>query len=164
MSSPHPAPDNHQASLPRKFSWGAVVIGIILIPPNVYWVIRMEALPDKMHPTLLAIFFTSVFTLLVLVGLNRLVLLVAPRFAFHQSHLLLIYSMVCIGSAMSGCDMMQRLVPVMNWSFWMADPTNKYDTLFNPDIPTWTTVRDPNILRGFYEGGVSPYRPHILSA
>jgi len=164
MSIPNPRSDDYQAREHSDFTWRVLVVGIILIPLNVYWVIRLEALPDLAHSTELAIFWTAVFTLLVLVGLNRLLFWVMPGFSFSQAQLLLIYSMVCLGSAVGGCDMIQKLVPVMSWSFWMADPTNKWDTLFNPDMPKWATVQDTSILQGFYEGGVSPYQSPILTA
>jgi len=156
--------DKQQSSRRRSLGGSVLVIATVLIPLNVYWVIRLEALPDLAHSTELAIFFTAVFTLLMLVSVNWLVRLLVPRFALSQAQLLLIYSMVCIGSALGGCDMIQKLVPAMSWSFWMANPTNKYDVLFNPDMPKWATVQDLNILRGFYEGGVSPYQSHILAA
>ena len=152
------------SALRRAVTWPTLLIGLLLIPLNVYWVIRIEALPDLAHSTTLSIFFTSIFSLFALVCLNRLLRRLAPAWALRQSQLLLIYSMVCLGTAMGGLDMIQRLVPAMSWSFWMADPSNKYDTLFNADLPQWATLQDPSILRGFYEGGVSMYQSHLLLA
>jgi len=46
----------------------------------------------------------------------------------------------------------------------MATPENKWEALFNPAVPKWLTVQDMSVLKGFYEGGETLYRPHILSA
>jgi hypothetical protein len=55
-------------------------------------------------------------------------------------------------------------MPVFSWSFWLATPENKWDTLFNPDLPKWLTVQDLRTLTGFYEGGDTMYRAEVLSA
>ncbi len=146
------------------FSWWLVAFGAVLVIGNVYWVIRMEALPGLAYPTDVAIFFNAVFSLFVLVGLNHLVRLISPRLALKQSQLLLLYSMISFGSALAGNTTLQWLVPVMTWSFWAATPANNWDNLINPDLPRFATVSDPHILRGFYEGGVSPYQTEIIGA
>ena len=55
-------------------------------------------------------------------------------------------------------------MPIFTWSFRMATPENKWETLFNPQIPKWLTVQDSRVLTGFYEGGSTLYRPEVLCA
>jgi len=87
-----------------------------------------------------------------------------PRFALYQSELLVIYSMLCISTAVSGIDFIQTLMPMFTYSFWMASPANKWDEILNPYMPKWLTVQEPAAVRGFYEGGTSLYEPHIWTA
>jgi len=148
----------------QGLTWRVVALGIVLTPINVYWVLRIETIPDLAHSTTLSLFFTAVYTLIVVCAINWLLRAIAPRFALSQSELLLTYSMVCVGSAMASHDFIAVLIPLFTWSFWMANPTNKWDTLINPHMPEWLTIRDPNITRGFYEGGVSLYQADILLA
>ena len=115
-------------------------------------------------PTVFSLFFNAVFILLFLYLLNLAVRRFVPRLAFHQSELLLVYSMICISTAVSSIDFVQTLMPLFTYSFWMANPENKWGEILNPHMPKWLTVQDPTVIRGFYEGGVSFYQPYIVSA
>jgi hypothetical protein len=145
-------------------TWRSLIVALILIPPNVYWVEQMEIMRYSAHPTTVSLFFNAVFIVLVLAALNALLRKVAPRLALSQPETLMVYSMVCIASCVCGHDGIQVLMPVFTWSFWMATPENKWDKLFDPDMPKWLTVQDPQILKGFYEGGETLYRKQIISA
>ena len=149
----------------RGFSlWRPVVLGVILIPPNAYWVEQMEMIRYSAHPTTVSLFFNAVFGLLLLVAANHLLRRFAPRLALTQPELLLTYSMLCIGSAVAGHDMIQVLMPYFSYSFRLATPANKWDELFNDQLPTWLTVRDEWLLDGFYEGGRTFYDPRVVAA
>lgn len=145
-------------------TWRSLLIGLLLIPPNVYWVEQMEIMRYSAHPTTVSLFFNAVFILLVLSCLNLLLRRLSPRFALSPAELLMVYSMMCISSCVCGHDGIQVLMPIFSWSFWMATPENKWDTLFNPYLPKWLTVQDMSVLRGFYEGGETLYRAEVLSA
>ncbi len=134
------------------------------MPANVYWVVQMERARLTAWPTAYSLFFNAVFTLLVLQLLNLGLRRLKPSIAFSQGELLLIYTMVCIGSAIAGIDFVQSLMPIFTYSFRMASPENKWDKILNPYMPKWLTVQDPRVIRGFYEGGVSFYRPYIVAA
>jgi len=157
------------ASSPLSGRWGAltwrcVAVSIVLIPLNVYWVEQMEMFRYSAHPTTVSLFFNAIFCLLLLTILNHLVRRLAPRMALSQAELLMSYSIVCLASCISGHDGIQVLMPIFSWSFWMATPENKWETLFNPDLPGWLTVSDKGILEGFYDGGDTLYRPEVLQA
>ena len=124
----------------------------------------MEMMRYSAHPTTVSLFFNAVFSLLVLVTLNHALRRFLPKAALTQPELLMTYSMICIASCICGHDWVQVLMPILTWSFRMATPENKWETLFNPQIPKWLTVQDPKVLTGFYEGGSTMYRPEVLSA
>jgi hypothetical protein len=145
-------------------TWRSLLIGLLLIPPNVYWVTQMELFRYSAHPTTVSLFFNAVFCLLLLAGLNQLVRKLRPSLALSQAEMLMVYSMVCIASCVCGHDGLQVLTPIFSWSFWMATPENKWNDLFNAHLPKWLTVQDMSVLRGFYEGGSTMYRPQVLSA
>lgn len=145
-------------------TWRSLLVALILIPPNVYWVEQMEIMRYSAHPTTVSLFFNAVFIALLLVTLNAVLRKISPRLALTQAETLMVYSMICIASCVCGHDGIQVLMPVFTWSFWMATPENKWDKLFNPDMPRWLTVQDERILRGFYEGGETLYRSQVISA
>ncbi|MCD6352079.1 MAG: hypothetical protein J7M26_08160, partial [Armatimonadetes bacterium] len=130
-----PAADSAQSCVPRTgLTWRSVVLALLLIPPNVYWVEQMEMFRYSAHPTTVSLFFNAIFSLLVLAGANHLLRRMSPRLALTQAELLMTYSMICIASCICGHDGIQVLMPIFSWSFWMATPENKWDQLFNPDI------------------------------
>jgi len=145
-------------------TWRVLIVGILLTPMNVYWVLRIETIPDLAHSTTLSLMFTAVYTLVMLGALNWVLRKIAPGLALHQSELLLTYSMVCVGSAMASHDFIAVLIPLLTWSFWMANPNNNWDSLINPLMPDWLTMQNRSVMRGFYEGGTNLYQPEILLA
>ena len=145
-------------------TWRSLLLAIVLIPPNVYWIEQMEQFRYSAHPTTVSLFFNAVFILLVLAALNTLTRKFAPRLALTQAELLMVYSMLCIASCVSGHDGIQVLMPVFTWAFWMATPENKWEKLFQGDLPRWLTVQDQSLLKGFYEGGDTMYRAKVLAA
>ena len=163
--TPHSPPDPHTPPVrfpgvtPRSVSFG-----LLVVIANGYWIAQMERNRQTAFPTVFSLFFNAVFILLVLRGLNILLRRLAPRTALAPAEMLLIYSMVCISTGISGIDFIQTLMPLLSYSFWVASPENKWDEVLNPHLPKWLTVRDPNILKGYYEGGSSLYNPHIFQA
>ncbi|MCE5219311.1 hypothetical protein LLH03_20020 [bacterium] len=154
--------DHSPALRPRALTWRSALLSVVLIPLNVYWVTQMEQFRYSAHPTTVSLFFNAIFVLLLLQGINQLLRKVHPRSALTQSELLITYSMICISSCVCGHDGIQVLMPIFTWSFRMATPENKWEDLFNPDLPKWLTVQDPRLLKGFYEGGETMYRREVI--
>ena len=119
--------DNHPPQQPliarRSVTPRAVLLGILLLPVNAYWVICMELMRYSAHPTTLSLFFNCVFLLVVLTLLNNFDSAgFAPRWALCQGELLLVYAMLGIGTAMCGHDLLQILPPMMAWPVYQARP------------------------------------------
>jgi len=139
------------------------VIGLILIPPNCYWVVQSEAVWGTTYLTIVSLFFNTTFTLLVLVGLNALYKRLAPKAALKQGELLTIYVMLCLGSSVAGNNFLENLVISLGHGFWFATPENEWSELFFRYVPDWLAVKDKTALRGFYEGDSSLYFTEHIS-
>ncbi|NLC57985.1 MAG: hypothetical protein GX774_14210 [Armatimonadetes bacterium] len=153
MTTTNPSPHKYA----RAVTLRAVLIGLILMPVNAYWVIQMEMVRYSAHPTTISLFFNAVFTLLVVTLLNRLVARRWPQRALTQGELLVIYTLVALASALCGHDMAQVLVPMITWPFRYATPANRWQELFFEYLPGWLMVSDPEVIRGYYEGNTRPY-------
>jgi len=153
---------------PEKYLSGvtlrAVIVALIIIPINNYWIFLTEIVRYAGHPTNISLFYNAVFLLLLLVGFNTLLRKVAPRWVFSQGELLTIYVMINLASALAGHDMIQVLVPEMVHPFKFANPENKWSTLFLERIPKWLTVQDQDAINGFYQGASSLYVRRTLLA
>lgn len=142
----------------------AVIIALIIIPFNNYWIYLTEIVRYAGHPTNISLFYNAVFILLLLVGLNEVLKRVAPRWIFSQGELITIYIMINIASALAGHDMIQVLIPGLAHPFRFANATNKWVSLFLDYLPKWATVQNKEALAGFYQGASSLYIRNNLMA
>jgi len=140
----------------RGVTWRAIAIGLILIPPNSYWIAQRSMVWGG-APTYMSIFYNVVFSVTLLILLNLAVKRVSNRFALSQGEILTVYVILCISSAVAGLDMVGMLVTLLGHPFWFATPENEWQTLFIKYIPSWLTVNDKNVLTGYYEGESSLY-------
>lgn len=142
----------------------AILIGIILIPPNTYFIMANHLRFWSTLPTTMSLIYNVVITLAVLTGLNLLLKRFLPRFALQQAELLTIYVILSLSSAIAGHDMMQTVVPVIPNGFWFATPENEWQQLFWRHLPSWMTLNDLSVLQDFYDGDTTFYTKKYLVA
>ena len=162
-----PQTDHPALPLPnyrRSVTTRAVLLGVLLLPVNAYWVICMELMRYSAHPTTLSLFFNCVFLLVVLTLINTLVARAAPRWALCQGELLLVYAMLGIGTAMCGHDLLQILPPMLAWPVYQTSPQNHWEQLFAGAYPKWLTLTDYGSARDFFVGNSTLYTPRHLHA
>ncbi|MBI3922383.1 MAG: hypothetical protein HY318_13260 [Armatimonadetes bacterium] len=140
-------------------TWRSLLLGILLIPPNAYWICEMEIVRYQAHPTTVSLFFNVVFILMVLMGINCLLRRLRESWALSRSELLVVYVMLVLASALAGHDTIQVLAPQLSYPYHFASPENNYKNLFFDYLPKWLSVKDPLALKGAYEGGTSLYLP-----
>jgi len=80
----------------------AVLIGLVLIPINAFWVTVIEVRYYALDGSCLPLFVTPIFLLFALVGANLLVRSRWPRAAFNQGELLTVYIMVVVSTTLAG--------------------------------------------------------------
>ena len=156
--------ERSETTVPRGRVWRGLVAGTVLLPPNVMWVLWMEHIGAH-GPILstISLFFNVVFILFFLALANSVLRRVAPRLAFTQGEMIIVYVMLTIGTALAGLDMMQVLISVMTHGFWFATPENRWADML-AKAPPWLFVSDKRILYGYYNGSSSFYQPEVLAA
>jgi hypothetical protein len=127
----------------------ALLLSVALIAANAYFIGYVEMLWHVTHMTILAAPMNVIFALLILTWSNYFFR------AFNRRDLLVIYSMLAVGSAFSGHDCLPRLMGLMPYAFRFATPENDWKALLFPYLPRWLLVDDPKAVRNFYEGGVN---------
>ena len=95
---------------PQKIAKRAVLIAIILIVANSYWISYVEMIWHTAHLTIVALPVNVIFALLILTWMNHTMWKIWPKAALGQRDLLVIYAMLAVGSAFSGHDCMPRLM------------------------------------------------------
>lgn len=63
------SPVSHRRSVTPR----ALLLGLVLLPLNAYWIVEMEFQRFSAHPTTVSLFFNCIFFLVLLTGLNSLV-------------------------------------------------------------------------------------------
>ena len=133
-------------------TWRAILIAILLIPLNSYWIMQMEAIYYSAHSTLVALFFNVVFNLLILIVLNIPLRKISPKLVFRQGELVTLYIMLSQSAALVGHSMIQILPPTMAAPFGLATPENEWSELFGRYIPKWLAITDQWTLDGYITG------------
>jgi hypothetical protein len=148
----------------RLFSLRAVFIAFALIPLNCLWIVHTEIVRYSGHPTTTSLFFNVIFSLTMLIAVNALLKRWRPAWAFSQAELLVVYTLLSLGSAMVGHDAYQVLIATLTHPFWFATEGNKWESLFFSSLPRWLMMDDPDALRGYFTGNTTLYRTQFLLA
>jgi hypothetical protein len=148
----------------RRFRARPLLIALALIPLNSLWIVHTEIVRYAGHPTTTSLFFNVIFSLCILVALNALLRRVRPSWVLSQGELLLVYTLLSLGSAMVGHDMYQVLIATLTHPFWYVTEGNQWESLFFAHLPRWLMMDDPAALRGYFVGNSSFYRAEFLLA
>ncbi len=145
-------------------SFRAVMIGLVGIPLNTYWMVLTYWRFGNDAGTPYPIYYNCVFYLFALAGINALLRRRRPKLAFSLGELLTIYVMLSVSTAWCGVDLLIPLPEAISGSFWFANPGNRWADLLWPNLPSWLTVSNLDVLQGFYEGEANPYAASVLLA
>jgi hypothetical protein len=135
----------------------SLLIGILLIPINVYWVTLVEVKYYSLDGSCLPLFVEPVFILFTVTCFNFLLKSFTPRSSLNQTELLIIYIMLVVSMTFAGHDTFQNLFGQISHAFWFATPENEWEQLFFRYIPSWLTMADKSALENFYRGESSIY-------
>jgi hypothetical protein len=151
------------AEPPRGVTRRAIIIGLLLIPLNAYWLMVAE-LRWYQILTLNPLFVTPIFFLLLGLIANSFLRRLAPRYAFSPIELATIYVILAVSCTISTHDYGINLMSTVGWPAWFATPENKWEATLFPSLPKWLFVWNQQALKGYYEGGSSLYRWDTLCA
>lgn len=140
-----------------------VLLALILIPANVYWIVEQEVVRYT-HPTLMAPISNVIFIVFVFTILSLLFRKFMPSLALNQGELLVCYVMLTAMSNLCSHDMMEILIPSIGHAYWFATPENEWAELFHRYLPDWLTISDQKILTGYYEGETTFYTARHIKA
>jgi len=140
----------------QRVSLRAVLLGLLLISPTDWWLQQIEYVRYSDTPTIPALFFHCVALLFVLVGLNRVLQRLVPRWAFSRGELLTIYSVQVLGSNLAGHDQLQILFTTLIWVRHGARTENRWNELIEPYLPS-RVMPPESTVRPALQGGFSLY-------
>ena len=133
----------------------AVLIGTVLIIANSYWIAYVEMIWHTAHLTTVAMSVNVMFGIFIITVLNMWIRSFAPSVSLTQRDLIVVYSMLAVGSAFSGHDCIPRLMGLIPYAFRFATPENDWEALLFHHLPEWLVVKHPKTVNDFYEGNVN---------
>ena len=153
---------------PPKFNsavtWRSLLIAVILLPLNAYWVVQMEIVRYSAHPTTVSLLFNVIFIILILTLINHAIAKRWPRAALTRPELLFLYSALAIASVLTGHDSIEILVPMLAWPYRFADSSNNWMGLFGKYLPKSIMVSNKQAMMGYFTGNSTLYtREHLLA-
>ncbi|MDE0185070.1 MAG: hypothetical protein OXP71_06380 [Candidatus Poribacteria bacterium] len=145
-------------------TYRVIFIGLILVIINSYWINLFIPFYGGILHSYMSLFSNTVFTLLVILLLNPLLARMHPHFALHGSEALAIYIMLIMVSTVGGAPHLSYLAYMLPHPFWFASSENDWSNLFLGHVPDWMTVKNPQVLRGFYEGDSSFWMSQVFNS
>ena len=130
----------------------ALVLGALLIPPNILWVHSMELVWNSGQPTMLSLFFNAVLTLMALAVVNLALRRWRPRWALSPGEMATIYVMVSFAIAVAGHDFLQVLANQLPFVDYYANSINNWEELFRDHLASGLLVTDHRAVWDFWEG------------
>jgi hypothetical protein len=143
-----PASDDSSGSRARLTARG-ILLALAAQVVILVWVVRSEITAR----VFISSWSLSMAGMLLLVGLRLLRSRRAPR-PLSQAELLTAYVATSTTVMLVGYNFLQFLMPAMGTTFAFATGSNRWERLF-PYIPTWLAPRDPDVLRGLFQGQAS---------
>ncbi|HAZ63823.1 MAG TPA: hypothetical protein DCZ72_09495 [Armatimonadetes bacterium] len=141
----------------------AIVLGLLLVPVNAWWVAIMEAAKYTGHPTTYSLYFNCVLWLLALTVFSRLLNRLRPGLGLNRAELLLVYFMLGLGSALAGHDQAQALLSVILYPTQRATPENGWQDLFIRYLHPSLFISQKTTLKALFEGHSTLWRPDVFS-
>lgn len=138
-------------------SFRCIVLGLVLTPLNTLWVVLTEIMWLSGQPATISLFYNVIFLLFILVLGNLAVKQWRPQWALRPTEILVIYTMLSLGTAMCSVDFITILVPSMSHLHRYAPLEGKYVDIMK-HLPEWLVVNDPVALESAYVGQESIYR------
>ncbi|MBD3181741.1 hypothetical protein GF312_05580 [Candidatus Poribacteria bacterium] len=141
----------------------AIFLGILMMPIHSYWISKIEAIVYKGGgASTSSLIWTSVYNMMVLMVIFRLIGKLWPKINLSRADLLAIFAMCNIAACVAGHDMVQILVPQIAYPQWYAAPENEWEQTLLPYLPDAVTVKDKTTLSGYFVGDSSLYNSHIM--
>jgi len=152
---------------PRGVTTRAVIAGLILTPLNIFFLVNATVTQGGFRFTgRHSLFVNTVAVLFLLTLINEWLKRRNSRWRFGAGEMLTIYLMLGMSTGLmsSAFDLGGALATTITYPFWFASRENKWQELLWPNMPTWLTVQDHDVLAGFYLGHSTPYTLEVIRA
>ena len=146
----------------RRATMRAILLGCLMIPANVFWVVRQERVLYGPYFSTITVFANVIFELFVLVALNAVLRRRAAHIALSQGELLTVYTMLAVSTGLAGLDGVGIVAQILPHGAWFGE--SNHWTGFLSRFPAWLVVNDRDVLKGHFVGHSSLYQATVVRA
>lgn len=148
---------------PKAVSFRALLIGSVLIPVNLLWLVWVEYVRYSDNVSTSALYFNTICLLLLFTVLNAGLGRVCPKIGFSRGELMTIYVMVVISTGLAGHDQMEILFTTIHYALGRATPESGWAQSILPNLPAHLVPPMGDAVTDLYKGGTTLYSPsHYL--
>jgi len=142
----------------NPLTWRVVLLCVVLIPLNAWWLIETEYVAYSDNATTQALFFNAISILLILLAVNAFLRKLFPRALFTPQELCAVYVLVAVASNLAGHDQLQILFTTLTFVFRHDTAETGWGAKIIPYLPRHLMVRDKAAVDGLYAGNTTLYR------
>jgi hypothetical protein len=140
-----------------------VVLALLLVPVNAWWLIQTEYVRYADNGTTAALFFNAVSLILTLLALNSLLARVRPRWRFSPAELVTVYVVVSVATNLAGHDQLQILFATITYLPRRAVPGDPWESRLLPHVAPHLLLPRGPALDDLYKGNSTLYQAdHLL--
>lgn len=145
------------------FTLRAVLLSLILIPLNAWWLIQTEYVVYADNATTSSLFFNAVSLVLILLVVNGLLARIRPRWRFTPAELAVLYVVISVATNLAGHDQFQILVAVITYITRRATAGDSWANRLLGDVPRHLILPRGPAVDDLYRGNSTLYRAdHLL--
>jgi hypothetical protein len=135
-----------------------VLLALVLIPLNAWWLTEIEYIRYSDNATTQALFFNTISLLLILVGANAVLKRLKPSWVFSAPEMAALYVAITVATGLAGTDQMQILFTTITYVYPNATAENGWADKIIPYLPAHLVVSDRAALAAIYSGHSTLYR------
>jgi uncharacterized protein DUF6785/uncharacterized protein DUF6784 len=140
-----------------------VVLSLLLIPVNAWWLIQTEYVRYADNGTTAALFFNAVSLILVLLLLNAGLGRLKQGWRFAPAELVVIYVVVSVATNLAGHDQLQILFSSITFLPRRAVPGDPWESRLLPHVPEQLILPRGPALDDLFKGNSTFYQwDHVL--
>jgi len=153
------------ASPARGFgTWRSIILALLLMPLQAWWVVQMEVIRSNTWPSMLALPLETLFILLLLTAANAAVKRRKPAWALRQGELLTVYIMLAISGVIAGFGLLQQIISWAITPVGRATKENQWEALFSQYLSSWLVVTDRDNLATLFGGDATLFTARHLQS
>lgn len=142
----------------RGFTLRAVVIALILAWLSTIWMKLDGIVSHTIQLGESVPVVPAVAGLCLFLVLNPLLARIKPGLALTRPELVVVFVVLSVTPTINSVGLMRMLLPAVNVPQYFATPENNLDAVWEK-LPAWYGPRDPELIRGMYEGADSESVP-----